>query len=107
MKRPSASRHGLLALICDTIDAGVPYFCLFAVSTTTAHQYGLWSDTVRKVLSAAERTGLVSQPKQGFYLPTKDARAILARYPFAGVCEPGHPCQQCIRSGMAEEDGEG
>lgn len=102
MKRPSAPRHGLLALICDTIDADVPYFCLFAVSTTTAHQYGLWSESVRVVLSAAERAGLVSQPKEGFYLPTEDARAILARYPFTMVCEAGKPCQQCIRSGLAE-----
>ncbi len=104
MKRPSPARHGLLALVCDTIDEGVPYFCLFAVSTTTAHQYGLWSETVRTVLSAAERADLVSQPKQGFYLPTADARAILTRYPFVPGCQPGKPCQQCIRAGLAEDD---
>jgi len=101
-RRPSLPRHGLLALICERIDGGFPYFCLFAVSAAEGHRYGLHPDNVRMVLNAAERAGLVEQPKRGFYLPTHEARATLERFPFEMACDVGKPCQQCIRSGMAE-----
>lgn len=103
MRRPLHSRHALIALICDVIDSGTPYFCLFAVRSGTAHQYGLNEYTTQRVLSGMKNSGLVSEPKNGFYLPTSYARALLSRYPFSLVCEWERPCAFCIRAGLAEE----
>ena len=101
MRKPGPRRHGLLALIADQTDDG-GYFCPSVYSNSRLHPYGLtvW-DTLS--ITMAEKAGLIEQQKESFYRLTDAGYEMLQKYPFQLVCEPGKPCQQCIRSGMAEE----
>lgn len=102
MRRPTPARHGLLALVAERTTQ-VPYFTVFATTTNDGHRYGLSGDTIQRVIDAALAAGLLSSHKDGFYALTEDGRAVLERYPFRMICDIGAPCQQCIRSGMAED----